>query len=231
VKTCKKTLRDYLYHEEDAGVIYCGDCLEILPLITEKVDLVLTDPPYGIDGARGGQARINDRKYHTDKFADTPEYIKSLVVPVIEMCIASSRTVIVTPGTRCLKLYPDWNDMGCLWCPAAPTHGPFGFTNFQPVLYYGKDPRAGRCSLPTGYQMTESASPNGHVCPKPLKTWTKLLHKGTLEHGEIVLDPFLGSGTTAVAAKQLGRKFIGIEIEPKYCQIAVEWLRQEVLPL
>ena len=48
VKTCKKTLRDYLYHEEDAGVIYCGDCLEILPLITEKVDLVLTDPPYNI---------------------------------------------------------------------------------------------------------------------------------------------------------------------------------------
>ena len=64
-----------------------------------------------------------------------------------------------------------------------------------------------------------------HTCPKPFSLIKKLTNRLSMP-GSIILDPFLGSGTTAVAAKQLGRKFIGIEIEEKYCQIAVKRLAQ-----
>jgi len=68
----------------------------------------------------------------------------------------------------------------------------------------------------------------GHPTSRPLDTITYILQMVT---GETILDPFMGSGTTLRAAKDLGRKAIGIEIEEKYCEIAVKCLRQEVLPL
>lgn len=68
----------------------------------------------------------------------------------------------------------------------------------------------------------------GHPCPFPIIIPNRLIRMFTLtgKHEPIILDPFLGSGTTAVAAKQLGRRFIGIEINPKYCAIAIDRLRQ-----
>jgi site-specific DNA-methyltransferase (adenine-specific) len=69
-----------------------------------------------------------------------------------------------------------------------------------------------------------------HPTQKPLGL-INLLLKQFSDMGETILDPFMGSGTTLVAAKQLGRCAIGIEIEEKYCAIAVERLRQDVLPL
>ena len=60
-----------------------------------------------------------------------------------------------------------------------------------------------------------------HPCAKPIKTWTKLTNRAT-RYGETILDPFMGSGTTGVACANLGRKFIGIEIEEKYFDIACE---------
>jgi site-specific DNA-methyltransferase (adenine-specific) len=68
-------------------------------------------------------------------------------------------------------------------------------------------------------------SNNGHPCPKPIK-WAKILINKTKSQSTI--DPFMGSGTTLVAAKELGRKAIGIEIEEKYCEIAVRRLQQDV---
>ena len=74
--------------------------------------------------------------------------------------------------------------------------------------------RAANC-----FSSTEQAEKNCHPCPKPIKSWTTLLKRVTRE-GEIILDPFMGSGTTGVACVNLDRKFIGIEKEPKYFDIA-----------
>jgi DNA modification methylase len=71
---------------------------------------------------------------------------------------------------------------------------------------------------------------NGHPCPRPLDTAQYILALGS-NHGETALDPFVGSGTTLLAAKNLGRKAIGIEVEERYCEIAASRLCQEVLPL
>lgn len=83
--------------------------------------------------------------------------------------------------------------------------------------------------MPLSWLVTEKPIEINHPCPKPIKVWKKLLNSVSLrEH--IILDPFMGSGTTLVAAKELGRRAIGIEIEEKYCEIAVRRLAQEVLP-
>ena len=202
------------------ATLYHGDCLEILPTLP-KVDAVVTDPPYGIEGGKGGDAKDYAKGSYIGSFDDTPEYIQRVCVSAVRWSLENVASVAVTPGIRCLHLYPVARDMGCFWTPAACTHGPWGLTTFQPILYYGKDWRAGKGAMPSGKQVTEPSEKNGHPCPKPEKAWTWLVDKVAKPHA-IVLDPFMGSGTTGVACANLGRKFIGIEIERKYFDIACE---------
>jgi site-specific DNA-methyltransferase (adenine-specific) len=206
------------------STLYEGDCLDILPTLG-KVDAVVTDPPYGIGGGVGGDARDFGKGVYIADFEDTPEYIKSVCVPAIETTIAIATAVAITPGIRCAHFYPPPRDMGCFWTPAACTHGPWGMTTMQPIYYYGKDWRAGRGALPSGRQLTERAEKNGHPCPKPLLGWIWLVGKVAAPE-TIVLDPFMGSGTTGVACAKLGRKFIGIELEPKYFDISCERIQK-----
>ena len=134
----------------------------------------------------------------------------------------------VTPGIRNMWLYPRPVDIGCFWTPAAAVHSPWGITTFHPILYYGTDFRAGKNASPTGKQVTEMAPKNGHPCPKPIRAWQWLCDK-VAQPGDTVIDPFLDSGTTMVAAQWLGLKAIGIEIEERYCELAARSLDQAVL--
>lgn len=214
-------LSDYIYHEEPAGVIYCGDCLEILPLLEpNSVDLVLTDPPYGIGIEYG-------------KFIDTVENVKNLVKLIMPEILRIGKRVLLTCGTRQIMFYPEPKWILCWLNRAGAFCNPWGFTCWQPILAYGPDPylENNKGSRPDVIEHNEISPKTGHPCPKPQMFWNKLLSRGSILNTDTILDPFLGSGTTAVAAKQLGRKFIGIEIEEKYCAIAVERLRQEVMAL
>jgi site-specific DNA-methyltransferase (adenine-specific) len=70
---------------------------------------------------------------------------------------------------------------------------------------------------------------NGHPCPKPLGAWKAILLRVCPLEGSTVLDPFMGSGTTLRAAKDLSRQAIGIEMSERYCEVAANRLAQEVL--
>ena len=219
------------YYERNGITIYHADARDILPFLT-GIDLVLTDPPYGIDGGRGNGNRARGKAmYEASGWSDTPIYIQEICVPVIKQCVELAERVIVTPGSRCMQMYPPPDDIGCFWMPASIGYGSWGMNTFSPIFYYGRDPRAGIGALPNGKQLTEHANVIGHPCPKPLNAWKWLLSKGTTAETDIVFDPFVGSGTTLVAAKHLGRKAIGIEIEERYCEIAANRLSQEVMNL
>ena len=195
-----------------------GDCRDYVASIV--ADAFLTDPFYGVDGGKGGQAREKGKaKYHPQNWEDTPESVAEIVVPVVEYMLGACQRGAATPGWLCMRMYPQPADVGCFWTPAAAQRGPWGFSTFNPILYYGKDYRAGKGPLPNGTQVNERAEKNGHPCPKPLQAWTWLLEK-VAQQTDIVLDPFMGSGTTLVACENTGRHGIGIEIELKFFDIA-----------
>ena len=220
------------YYQDSACTIYHGDCREILPLLP-KVDLVLTDPPYGVNLGEvdNGQAREKKQVMYST-FSDTPEHLKRVIIPAFEMALSISKRAMLTTGNRNAWLYPKPDDVGVWYNPAGCGRGKWGYILAHLILFYGKDPRAGKnATASSTWSKADSVADlkqTKHPCPKPLRFTKWMVEKASIK-GETILDPFMGSGTTLRAAKDLGRKAIGIEIEKKYCDIAVQRLRQEVL--
>jgi site-specific DNA-methyltransferase (adenine-specific) len=209
------------YYDQDGITIYHGDCREILPSLG-KFDLLLTDPPYGIDfkGKKTRHKKTKSGGYATVE--DCPligPYVVRLALPLV------SRAAVF-PGKSNLWSYPASSDIGCIYCPAGVGIGKWGFTCFHPILFYGQRPSS--VLRPTSMDAFGPSENNGHPCPKPLK-WIIWLLKLAALPADTVIDPFSGSGTTLDAAKLLGHKAIGIEINEDYCKITVERLRQGVL--
>ena len=206
------------YYEEPGITIYCADCRDVLPHLP-KVDLVLTDPPYGIalESHRGSRWSVIG-----DETQDVGLWALHFLHKIPAVTFAN---------------------------PMRPWPGPWGqflVWDKGPALGGGADParywkltweliqvrmlgvlHGQRDSAVLRYWATPQMAAL-HPCQKPLPLIRYLLGKVC---APVILDPFMGSGTTLVAAKQLGRRAIGIEIERKYCDIAIERLRQEVLPL
>jgi len=189
------------------AVLYLGDCLEILPTL-QKVDAVVTDPPYGVG-------------LQYDSFEDSEDGAAQVAVSVVDWLIEKDIRAAITPGTRIAFRYPNPTEMGCMYFPAGAGFSRWGFTCFQPILFYGKDPDPPNRKRPNSKSFTEQSEKNGHPCPKPINLMHWLVDRASRAK-ETVLDPFMGSGTTGVACAQLGRKFIGIEIERRYFDIACE---------
>jgi DNA modification methylase len=209
-------------HIADGVTLYLGDCREILPTLG-KVDAVVTDPPYGVElTAKQNKWVKNDGDGYAST-DDTPEFVATVCVPAIEASIAIARNVILTPGTRNTFAYPVPAAIGSIFNPNGAGSGKWGFECNAPVLYYGKDPylASGQGRRPNSWEQpaNDYSEKNGHPCPKPIGMMRWLVSRGSLP-GEIVCDPFMGSGTTGVACVKLGRKFLGIEIEPAYFDIA-----------
>ena len=202
-------------HLADGVTLYCGDCLEILPTLG-KVDAVVTDPPYGVRLGEEGPTALGKTAY--EGFFDTPEYVRDVCVKAISQCVERFGRAVLTPGNRNCFSYPQPDEIGTIYNPAGAGFSRWGFTTSQPVLYCSKDPHLPK-RKPQAIYSTELTEKNGHPCPKPINLMKWMVDRGSLP-GETILDPFMGSGTTGVACVKLGRKFIGIEIEPKYFDIA-----------
>ena len=209
----------------DCGTVtlYCGDCLEVLPTLEAgSVDAVVTDPPYGAGGDVSGRRRQNGFRVATNYIAteweDTVAYIQTKVVPAASMAIEMSKRAAITPGFKCMNMYPTPAHVGNLYYGAQSATTCWGMAYWQPILLYGKDPHPMQPD-------TIKARPNppgfdiGHPCPKEIRSWTDVVNRVT-DQDDCTLDPFMGSGTTGVACVRLGRRFIGIELEPKYFAIA-----------
>lgn len=204
-------LKDYEYYREPAGVIYCGDCLEILPLLPDNsVDLVLTDPPYGVSMLRG-DSKIKERIVGDEKKWDVS-------------WMAQYHAIIWGGNQFChqLPISSGW----LVWYKYLPDYAPnsqceIAWSNITKTIRHYKEQYTGFMRAREGHW---------HPAQKPIKLFTWCIAIALKKYEvQTILDPFLGSGTTAVAAKNLGRKFIGIEIEEKYCEIAKQRLAQEVL--
>jgi DNA modification methylase len=209
-----------IHREEVIGDcrLILGDCRDVLPTLG-RVDAVVTDPPYGINGSNGTIGKKRAKGAYNGGFSDTPEYIDKVCGPAVAFALSLADRGAVTTGGTCSGSYPNPTAIGAYVQSASSGLCKWGACTVHPIFFYGRDPRIGRSITPISYYLNEPAAKVDHPCPKPQKAWEWLVNKATLE-GHTVLDPFMGSGTTGVACVNLGRKFIGIELDPDYFEIA-----------
>lgn len=198
------------YYDKDGIVIYNCDCRDILPYLP-KVDLVLTDPPYGIGADTHQGPQVHGWKQYPrggwDKSPPAPETISAIV--------AKGEKSIVWGGNffESLPTSAGWLIWNKVQRNFSMGEAELAWTNFLNSMRVFDLSRA-EC-------ISDGKS---HPTQKSLKLLTWCI--SFVPDAETILDPFMGSGTTLVAAKQLGKKCIGIEIDEKYCAIAVERLAQ-----
>ena len=184
------------------ATLYLGDCREILPGLG-KVDAVVTDPPYGIGAdKRNAHSSIRDNEAWENLDWDRrprPDAMKAI--------LHSCRAHAIWGGNYFTDVLPP----SAGWLAWVKPEAGTGFSLADMELCW--------TSLEMAARVGRFPRRDGHAHPtqKPIAVmeWTL----GFMPHG-VVLDPFMGSGTTGVACAKLGRKFIGIEIEPKYFDIA-----------
>jgi DNA modification methylase len=219
------------YFEEDGQVIYHGDCRELLPRLS--ADLICTDPPYGLGAARrafGGAGVVRHmsgllagkavlkRDYGDSDWDDEPApgWVIHLMRDVSKFQIIWGGNYFPLPEARCWLL---WDK---LRGDTDYADGEMAWTNLDKAV------RIIRHRWNGFLQEPGCEEERWHPTQKPLNVMQWAIQQ---VNGEChtILDPYMGSGTTLLAAKNLGKTAIGIEREEKYCEIAAKRLSQKVL--
>jgi DNA modification methylase len=218
------------YYDDGKGIqIYLGDCREILPQLG-RVDLVLTDPPYGIDAdtrqseranKQPGKAKTISRDYGYSQWDKEPpsQELLETIIGKAQYSIVWGGNYFYLPSTSCYLVWDKDNGTnGYADCELAWTNLPKAIRRlryrWQGMLQENMKDKEQRY----------------HPTQKPVVIMRWAIQQAPPDCVTI-LDPFMGSGTTLRAAKDLGRTAIGIEISEKYAEIAATRLSQEVLAL
>lgn len=207
--------------------VHCADCLEFMKGIPDKsVDLVLADPPYGI-GYDNVKLNRNSLENFGEIKNDKGEINYSKLIGELQRI---GKMVIIFGAVNFYKDLP-YKGIWICWdkrtkIEADKAFGsPFELAWCNKIGGYDKIYRI----MHGGVINADGANqPRFHPTQKPVELMKRILIDFTNE-GDIILDPFLGSGTTAIACKHLKRNYIGIEISEDYCKIAEQRLKQDLL--
>jgi site-specific DNA-methyltransferase (adenine-specific) len=195
----------------DCGTVrlWLADCRDVLKeLPSGSVDAVVTDPPYGVGFKY--ESHNDTRDGYEQWCRDWFPHLRRVSSAVLMACGAVNVPMWAT--IEPFKWQVAWLK------PAAMGRSPVGFCNWEPMLLWGNTKQSGAVDCFRACIVPDD-SLEGHPCPKPLEWGLKSVECVSVP-GQTICDPFMGSGTTIVAAVRLGRKFLGIEKEPKYFAIA-----------
>jgi site-specific DNA-methyltransferase (adenine-specific) len=238
------------YYDHDGITIFHGDCRDMLPLIdANSIRLVWTDPPYGHDNHNGDlNSRLNDyRSISNHPIAnDDAEAFRE----ILDFALREVARVMTDDCCCCCCCCGGGGGPRPTFAWVAQRMDSLGLQFFHSVIWDKANPGLGwrfrrqhemimvahrvggrlawaDDSRATSNIIRESpARVRHHPNEKPLSLPSRFISLTTTV-GDVVLDPFMGSGTTLRAAKDLGRRAIGIELEEKYCEIAAKRLSQE----
>jgi site-specific DNA-methyltransferase (adenine-specific) len=222
------------FYEDGAVQIYHGDCLELMPLLG-AVDHVITDPPYDAKTHKGARYGFHETSSEIE-FAPLTD-LPTLTVALLGL---SRRWVVCFCSLEMLGGYSAAT--GDAWVRSGFWRRPNGVPQFtgdrpgQPgegiAIMHREDCRK-RWNGSGHHAFWDDPivqTDRVHPTQKPLRLMSELVRLFT-DPGELIFDPFAGSGTTLRAAKDCGRRAIGIEISEQYCEVAARRMAQEVLPL
>jgi site-specific DNA-methyltransferase (adenine-specific) len=227
------------YYSDDLVTLYLGDCREVLASLEDRsVDCVITDPPY--DNRTHSMARTNKGRGHGNRaidfecfdqaaqtalFTELGRVTRRWVVSTLPTSAAFQFDLEPPPGLRCLRVGV-WLKKSPMPQISADRPG----MGWEPIVYMHRDDEK-----PTwngggkaGNYYLSSVSGTGHPTSKPLGMVADWVRHFT-NAGQTVLDPFAGSGTTLRAAKDEGRRAIGVELDERYCELIAARLAQETL--
>lgn len=222
------------YYEQGGITIYHGDCMDVLHGIGNNVNLLLSDPPYGVNYVTAWRNKSDPMRtgIQNDQTLEAISNAWPLLMAVLRdnshfYIFSSPRRLpemmsIVSPKQVICWDKGDAGTVGDLL-------GGFGEA-WEAILYGMKGRRTLNGPRPRTvirYNWSATQDPV-HPTVKPIPLLKRLISMSS-DTGETILDPFMGSGTTLRAAKDLGRKAIGIEIEERWCEVAAKRLSQEVL--
>jgi|GEM_PF-916116 DNA modification methylase len=203
--------------EDMINAVICGDAVELIRLIPDKsVDCIVTDPPYGLDTV--GIKNDSDLSlFYT-------------LLPQFHRVLKSDAFFLTFFSTKYLPLVFQNNPFTYFWqivlyCPHGAVNSPVGYTKFMSCIVFKKGHPKVVVRNKDIFQDTpgRAIEPDegfiDHPAPKPKAFIEELLRMFTREN-DLVLDPFAGAGSTLVACKRTGRRFIGFELEEKFCSIA-----------
>lgn len=219
------------YYEAGGITIYHADCRDVLPALAAAPDFMVTDPPYGISWSKGLNRAASSRA-HSGIVGDADTSARDEVVewwgqrPAV---VFGSLTKAPPPNLIQALVWRKPNDSGVVGCVT-------GFRRDVDAVYLcgAGFPRRGPewssvlvSAIPNIGSPSSPAGETGHPHAKPVDLMAQL---NALVDG-VILDPFMGAGATLRAAKDYGRRAIGVEVEERYCEAAAKRLGQEVLAI